>query len=73
MAIFFAVNCLLLGILSKGVGTPHSVVQESNIEETNPLDFIPSAQTGGNAETAAPGQSGTDTPPAPADNGTNAK
>ncbi|MBZ0265601.1 preprotein translocase subunit SecG, partial [bacterium] len=40
LAVAFAANCLLLGILSKGRSTPRSVVQETQAEE-NPLDFLP--------------------------------
>lgn len=40
LAVVFGLNCLLLGILSKGRSAPHSVVQESLESEEFPLDFL---------------------------------
>ena len=54
MAIFFAANCLLLGILSKGTNAPRSVVQENPVEDANPLDFIAPAEMPVDAEATQP-------------------
>ena len=66
LAVAFAANCMFLGVLSKGRGTPRSVVQETSSEDTNPLDFIPgvdlseTAQPMGGGETGLPAQTGAD-------------
>ncbi len=40
LAIVFGVNCLMLGVLSKGRSTPRSVTQEAIQQEEYPLDFL---------------------------------
>jgi len=57
LAVVFAANCLLLGIISKGRSSPRSIVQSTVAEETNPLDFIPSVNLGETGQ-APGGQTG---------------
>lgn len=53
LALVFGVNLLLLGLMSKGRSTPHSVTQEQMQQvDPTPLDFLgqePAAAPGGEA------------------------
>ncbi|HEB84872.1 MAG TPA: preprotein translocase subunit SecG [Bacteroidetes bacterium] len=44
LALVFGINCMLLGVLSKGQSTPRSVTQEAMQSEPYPLDFLGGGQ-----------------------------
>jgi len=51
LAAVFGLNCLLLGVLSKGRSIPHSVTQEA-MQEAYPLDFLGGEATEATGEEA---------------------
>ena len=58
LAVGFIVNCLILSLLSRGIGTPQSAVQEA-IQMQSPaqnLPLVPGTLEQGMGEMALPGQ-----------------